>query len=171
VSGENWQMWAGASMSFFAYVILTNPTGKEILGYEFAYRISVSPGMEHLFFRLGMDFPAFVPIDITLPYYEIFADDVALGQFAPAPMPGSPAVVLLTWLFMLLSPALEVELFLGPTSGDGVTDGRLAYDTEAGPVTMNVSTGNPEFPVATVNHECILPVTETTFGSLKALFR
>ncbi len=171
LQADIWQNWIGANIPFNAYVILTNPSGEEILGYEFAYQLLVTPGMENLIFGLGIVFPDFVPIVPPWPIYDIFAGEVVIGPFAPAPMPGNPAVVLATWQFMLLTPNIWAEFYLGPTSGDGVTDGRLAYDSEAGWVSMNNSTGNPEIPVATVNLEAPIPITETTYGSLKALYR
>ena len=171
LNADTWQVWSGPNIPINTYVILTIPTGEEILGYEFAYRISVTPGMENMFFRLGMEFPDFVPTDINLPNYEIFGDEVAVGPFAPAHMSGSSAVVLLTWQFMFLSPAMEVEFFLGPTSGEGPTQGQLAYYSEAGIVPMHPSSGNHLLPVAMVNGEGVVPTTETSFGSLKALFR
>ncbi len=171
LQADIWQNWIGANIPFNAYVILTNPSGEEILGYEFAYQLLVTPGMENLIFGLGIVFPDFVPIVPPWPIYDIFAGEVVKGPFAPAPMPGNPAVVLATWQFMLLTPNIWAEFYLAPTSGEGMTNGRLAYDSEAGPVTMYTSTGHPEIPVATINREGVVPITETTYGSLKALYR
>lgn len=170
MSADILQIMMEPGVPFFAHVILTNPSAGDLLAYEFSYRIEVPLGLESMFVRLGLLFPDFVPGDITLPFYDIFDDEIALGPFPSAHIPGSPAVLLLTWQFLLLVP-MDASFYLGPTSGENGSTGQMAYETETGFVTMNPSTGNPEFPVATINGDWVIPVTETTFGSLKALYR
>lgn len=155
---------------FYAYVILTNPTAEYLLDYEFAYRVIPTPGLEHLLIRLDMDFPDFVPHDLTTPYYEIISDEVSVRTFYSTPMPGSSAVVLLTWQFLLLGP-MEVEFYFGPTNDEDGSSGQLGYNSEVGFVTMNPSSGDTMLPVARVNGDGVVPIAETTFGSLKALYR
>jgi len=162
------QTGAPASVPVFAYVILTNPTGDEIQGFEFAYHISVPPGMEALLFRLQMGWPPEVPLDLTLPIYDTFSDEIV--AVTSTPIPASSAVILLTWQFLLLAP-METNFFLGPTSGEPPSNGRLTYVSETEPVAMNLSTGGPDVPVATINGDAAVPISSSTFGSLKTLYR
>ncbi len=163
------QTWAPANVPFFAFVILTNPTGDEIQGFEFAYHISVPPGMEALLLRLQMGWPPQVLLDLTLPIYDTFSDEIV--GVTSTPIPASSAVILLTWQFLLLAPPMEAQFYLGPTCGEISSNGRLTFVSETGPVAMNLSTGGPDIPVAIINGDAVVPIASSSFGSLKALYR
>ncbi len=166
LNADIYQTVVGPSSPFDAYVILTNPTWAEILGYEFSRHISVPPGMEGMVIWLDRTWTGFnelLPVELP-----DLGDNVMLGMVAP--LPTSPAVVLVRWQFMLLTP-MVMDFYLGPSNGEFGTNGRLAYESEAGWVPMYVSSGDPGLLVATVNGTGVVPATSTTFGSLKALFR
>lgn len=154
--------WVDPSVVFNAHVILTNPSATELQAFEFFYALTAPPGMEGLVFRLSYWFP-----DCPNCLF-VFENEVVLGL--PVPVPLANPHVLMNLQYLLLAP-LDAQFFLGPTSGEPGTSGLLAYWSEAGVIPMNPSSGNPDLPVAMVNSEGVVPVEETTLGSLKALFR
>lgn len=152
------------SVPFDAYVILTNPTRAEIHAISFSFNINVPPESEALFFRLSYEV-VFGCIDPLLEFNPFYGDVWCGGT---VPIPGSPAVVLLRWQFMLLAP-VSAEFYLGQSIlSDPPT---MAYESEAGPVPMNVSSGDPALPVAMINGTGVVTSEDATFGSLKALYR
>ena len=162
VNAENVHTWVGPTVVFDAYVILTNPSANELEAFEFLYDLVVPPGMEGLVFRLSYTFPDCPNC------FEFFENEVVLGL--PAPVSLENPHVLMHLQYILLAP-VEAQFFLGPTSGEPGTSGQLAYWSEAGMITMHPSSGHSSLPVAMINSEGVVPVTETTFGSLKALYR
>lgn len=154
------------SVPFFAYVILTNPSAPEIMGYEFSATRAIPAGMETMVFVLDEIWHGYNEILPVEPPEQ--GGNFMIGWGTPEPT--SPATILVTWQIMLLAP-LVMDFHIGPSTGDFGTNGQLTYDTPTGPVSMHVSSGAPALPVATVNGSGIVPASSTSFGSLKALFR
>ena len=152
------------SLPFDAYVILTNPTSAEIYGISFSFNINVPPESEAFLFRLSYD----VVFGCIAPHLDFhpFYGDVWCG--GTEPIPGSPAVVLLRWQFMLLAP-VSAEFYLGQSNRPDPLPS--AYQSEAGWVPMHVSSGDPALPVAMINGTGVVSTEATTFGRLKALYR
>ncbi|MEN8007302.1 MAG: hypothetical protein ABFS42_09830 [Candidatus Krumholzibacteriota bacterium] len=156
-----------AAVPFYAYAILTNPTGGDIWGYEFSRIFSVPPGMEGMLYMLERIWHG-VNDGITPVEPPDLGGNVMAGISPPLPV--APTVILVTWQFMLLTP-MVVDCYVGPSTGDFGTTGRLVYETATGPVPMHVSSGDPALKVATVNGTGVVAVETTTFGALKALYR
>ncbi|MEN8007303.1 MAG: hypothetical protein ABFS42_09835 [Candidatus Krumholzibacteriota bacterium] len=152
------------SIPFAAYVILTNPTRAEIHAVSFSFTIVVPAGMESSLFRLSHEV-IFSCIDPALDFHPLYGNVQCGGDI---PVPGSPTVILLRWQFVLLS-TIPVDFFLGQINEPGPIP--LAYESEAGWVPMYVSSGDPALPVAKVNGTGVVPLTSTSFGNLKALYR
>jgi hypothetical protein len=154
------------SIPFFAYVVVTNPSVPEVLGFEFSYRVAVPAGLEGLVFRLQNASPCWIwPGN---PWYE---GDYVCGLASPAPMTGSNVIVI-TWQFMLLAPGVSMEFFLGPAYVESIADGLPAYAVSDGILPLGVSSGDIGLPVAAVNGDCrVVSVNNVTFGALKGLFR
>ena len=166
LNADVYEIAMGPSVPFNAYIIVTNPTGTGIQGYEFSRIITVPPGMEGMFFTL---------VEIWHGYNDIHpVEPPGLGNdfmiSFGTPIPATPTVTLVTWQFMLLAPMI-VDFYLGPSSGEFGTNGLLVYESPTGPVPLHVSSGDPALRVATVNGTGVVPVTMTSFGSLKALYR
>ena len=158
---------AAANVPFFAYVTITNPSSAEVHGLEFGYSIvsSAGPG---LMFRLANNLPAGA-VDLGT-NTDLFAGDYVVGLANP--LPGTPAVQFVTWQFLLLAPQ-SVEIFLGPSSVPSLDDGMPAYEIGGAIQSLGLATGGVDVPVATVNGGANCPVAteETSFGSVKSLFR
>jgi hypothetical protein len=154
------------SVPFSAYAILTNPTEAQVSAFELSYRVEIAPAMTPYFFRLNL-VVGWAGSFIPEPIYDVFADEIMYG--AATPLPTTEATVLVQWQYMLLAHMI-VGLYLGPTTTQPGGGGVLAYYPETDPVPMTLITGDPEIPVAVIN-ELVDPVTPTSFGALKALYR
>jgi hypothetical protein len=158
----------GASIPYFAYLILTNPTPPAITAYELGLDIVVPAGMEGMLFRLASNVagnPGFF-IDKTGP----LGGDYAIGLASP--IPTSPATILHSWQYMLLA-VMPVEMFIHSHSVPSIPGEFPIVGTIDEPFLMQVglSTGGPNIPVATINAECVVSVEEASFGSVKAFYR
>lgn len=155
-----------SSAPFFAYAILTNPTGAQVSAFELSYRVEIAPAMTPYLFRLNL-VVGWAGSLIPEPIYDVFADEIMYG--AATPLPTTEATVLVQWSYMLLAPMI-VGLHLGPTTVEQGGGGILAYYPETDPVPMTLISGSPDIPVAVIN-ELVDPVTPTSFGTFKALYR
>jgi hypothetical protein len=155
---------AGPSVPFFAYVTITNPTN-DVYGLECGYRLesSAGPGM---MFRLANQLPAGA-VDLGNST-NLMAGDYVVGLANP--LPASGAVQFITWQFLLLAPQ-SVDIFLGPSTVQSIDDGLPAYEIGGSIRPLGLSTGGVNVPVASVNGDCPVAVEETSFGSVKSLFR
>ena len=163
-----------ASVPFWAYVILTNTTAPSVSGYEVSYEfVGPAPGTV---FRLNS---------------LIANGDVSgldLGDSADAlvgfhivglasPLIASEATVLHAWQLMLLAPAtMEMHISSAPQSSiEGPYPVILNADDntlfQAFHFTGTDELGEPSYPVATVNGDCVVGVEDVSFGSVKSLFR
>ena len=77
-----------ANVPFFAYAILTNPTG-DVEAFEFVYENIVPAGMEGLTFQLATNLP---PDTIDIGSGTPLRGNIIAGLAAP--LPAAPAVVL-----------------------------------------------------------------------------
>lgn len=158
----------GASIPYFAYLILTNPTPPAITAYELGLEILVPDGMEGMIFRLASNvggIPGFF-IDKTGP----LGGDYAIGLAAP--IPASPATILHSWQYMLLG-VMPVEMFIRSHSAPSIPGDFPVVGVTEEPFLMQVglSTGGPHTPVATVNTDCVVSMEKVSFGFVKTLFR
>ena len=155
---------ASPSLPFWTYVILTNPTRAEIYSISFSFNIVVPPGTENSIMRVSqvVDFICIEPAV----FHPLYGDVVCGGD---VPIPGSPAVVLLSWMFML-TDTIPVDFYLGQSNMPDPAQ-QLAYESESGWVPMHVSSGDPALPVAMINGTGVVSAEATTFGRLKALYR
>jgi hypothetical protein len=173
VTADNNCYTIGASIPFYAYVILTNTTAPSISAYEVGYRNVVPAGMEAMLFRLNSLIANGAVSGLDLgDSSNILEGDHIVGLASP--IVASPAVVLHAWQFMLLSPALTMEMFIGSASQSSIP-GPFPVVLNADTSTLfqtALSTGSPDLPVATVNiADCVVGVEDVSFGSVKSLFR
>jgi hypothetical protein len=156
----------GPSVPFSVYVVLTNPSQPEVVGFEFGYRVAVPPGTEDLVFRLQNASGCWNwEVD---PWYE---SDYVCGLASPIPLTGSNAVLVI-WQFMLLVPGITMEFYLGPAVVESIVDGLPAYASPDGIFPLGVSSGDVNLPVAMVNTDCsVVAVDHMSFGELKSLYR
>lgn len=160
----------GASIPFFAYLVLANPTAPEINAYELGMELVVPAGMEGMVFRLASTIANGAVSGVDVGENDALGGDYIVGLAAP--LPASDVLVLHSWQYMVLA-VFPVEMYIGASSApsiDGVfpvvqnAQGSILYQTA-------LSTGGPDFPVATVNTDCVVGVEEASFGSVKSLFR
>jgi len=153
------------NVPFQAYVMITNPTN-DISGLEVGYEVAVAPGFEGLVFRLGSVLPVGA-VDLGT------STNILLGDYAfgiAAPLPAAPAVVLVHWTFMILSPGMTMEFYLGPSAIPSL--GPVpAYEGGGVILELQQSSGGPGAAVACVNSCTPVAVENASFGNVKSLFR
>lgn len=165
-------LFINASIPFNAYLILTNTTALSIGAYEVGYRNEVPPGMESLLFRLSSTIADGIVTGLDLgDSSDILEGDNIVGLAEP--LVTSPATVLHSWQYMILSPTVTIEMF--------VTNSYQPSIPGPYPVILDADThelfqayhwhGDPDFAVATVNIDCAYDMEEVGFGSVKALYR
>jgi len=156
----------GPNIIFNAYVTITYPSLSNISGIEFGYR--VVPGIPGMLVRQAVILPSGA-IDVGN------SSDPTVGYYVmglAAPIPASSAVQMVTWKFYLLTP-MSVDFFLGPAAVQSILDGLPAYiDSSNTLLPLGISSGSAQLPVAMVNRYCmVVDVEETSFGSIKSLYR
>jgi hypothetical protein len=159
----------GASVPFFVYVCVTNPTAGAIDAYEFGYEMAVPAGFETSIFRLATNIGGGVSQGVDVGVSGPTGGDVIVGLATP--LPGGEVVIVHSFQYMLLAPMI-VDIFLGDSSSPSLPGG-LPVIQEAGGdlMTVGTSTGGPEIPVASINGECAVAVESDTWGGLKSLYR
>jgi hypothetical protein len=160
-----------ASLPFNAYLVLTNTTAPAINAYELGYQLTTPPGMGGMIFRLSSVIANGAVSGVNVGNEaNVLAGDLIVGLASA--LPGSPAVVLHAWQYLLLA-AMPVEFFIGASSAPSIPGDFPVVQNAIGSILMQVgqSTGGPGFPVATVNTGCVVGVEEASFGSVKSLFR
>ncbi len=159
-NADSREVFVGPSMPFFAYVILTNPTYSDVWGFEFGYSID-GADLPNQMFRLQNTLP---PNSIDLGNSADFvAGDYVVGLADP--LPGSPAVILVQWQFMLLTPTVA-GITLSSSTVQSIPDGLPAY--EAGGVVVPLVLENN---CTLINQDCGLAIEARTFGAVKTLYR
>lgn len=156
---------ATVNVPFMAYLMLTNPTYADVSGFEAGYEVVVPAGMEGLYFRLNEDLQGGLNVAV--------GNTALLGEYVvgwPAPRTTSAATVLVAWQMMLIAP-MQVEVFLGPSNSPSVDNGLPALEIGGSIVSLGLSTGGAEIPVARVNGAGPIAEEFSSFGGVKALFR
>ena len=161
-----------SSVPFFTYLILTNPTPQAVNAYELGLDIVVPAGMEGMFFQLASNVADGVVSGIDVGVNGALGGDYIVGLAGP--IPAQPATILHSWQHMLLA-VIPVEYYIGASSIPSIAGDYPVVQDADGSVLFQCgqSTGGPEFPVAVVNGAgpCPVGVEETSFGSVKSLFR
>lgn len=158
-------VFVGPSTPFFAYVILTNPSSAEIWGFEFGYTVTPSRAPAQVF-RLFSSLPD-LAVDLGT-NVDPLAGDYVVGLAEP--LPGAPAVVLVTWQYMILAP-MTLEMQIGPSAVESIPDGLPAYEAGGTIVPLGLAVACMAPGEALVNTECGLAVEATAFGAIKTLYR
>ena len=161
-----------SSVPFFTYLILTNPTPQAVNAYELGLDIVVPAGMEGMFFQLASNVADGVVSGIDVGVNGALGGDYIVGLAGP--IPAQPATILHSWQHMLLA-VIPVEYYIGSSSVPSIPgDYPVAQDADGSVLFQcGQSTGGPDVPVAVVNGAgpCPVGVEETSFGSVKSLFR
>jgi hypothetical protein len=162
----------GASVPFFTYLILTNPTPQAVNAYELGLEVVVPAGMEGMFFQLASNIADGAVSGINVGSPTALGGDYIVGLAGP--IPAQPATILHSWQHMLLA-VIPVEYYIGASSAPSLPgDFPVAQDADGSILfSCGQSTGGPDVPVAVVNGAgpCPVGVEETSFGSVKSLFR
>lgn len=165
----------GASIPFNAYLILTNTTAPTVSAYEVGYINVVPAGMEGMLFRLASTIANGAVSGLDLgDSSNILEGDHIVGLAAP--LVASEATVLHAWQFMLLSPAVTMEMFISSASQSsipGIYPVILNADDSTLFQAYHSSGLEGDMAVAKVNmgEDCVVSVEEASFGSVKSLFR
>jgi len=156
-----------AGMPFFAYVILTNPTESVITAFEFDYENTMAPADESQFLLLGEALP---PQSINVGTGgDAFYGNLIVGMGSP--VPASPATILVTWQYMTTAP-VAAKMYLRASSDPTLPDGLpviIGPDSER-PMSVNLSSGGPNIPVAGLNGACTNEELDVTWGTVKSLY-
>ncbi|MEN8006167.1 MAG: hypothetical protein ABFS42_04090 [Candidatus Krumholzibacteriota bacterium] len=165
IGGNQTEIHVPASVPFNAYVVLRNPTQAEITGYEFGYDHWVPPGNEGMVFLLAADLLC-DPITIDPPTSPLVG---SYGCEPSQPVPATPAVVLLTWQYMLLG-VMPMHFNLTPADTPTVPGDLPGYWGPSG-ITPTEYAETCFGTGARVNEFCPVAVEPQSWGSLKGLFR
>lgn len=161
-----------SSVPFFAYLIVTNTTAPALNAYELGYEVVVPAGMEGMLFRLADSIAGGAVSGVNVgDASQVLSGDYIVGLSAP--LPATEAVVVHSMQYMLLA-VMPVEWYIGASSAPSIPGDYPVVQNAEGSILMQVgqSTGGPDIPVATVNAgECVVSVEESSFGSVKSLFR
>lgn len=162
---------------FDVYIILTNTTVPAVSFYEFSYLID-GGGAETAVFRIGQEYVPGTGISVTDiggpcgPGTDAYCGDYIVGMATG--IPAAPAVVLHKWTWLYNTPA-GVDIYLGPStqpSGDGMWP-TILDDVAKEIISVYPVSGGVDLPVAQVNPagECVVSVEDSSFGSVKSLYR
>jgi hypothetical protein len=154
-----------ANVPFFAYAIMTNPTVPGVEAFEFGYENVVPVGFETLIFQLAATLPAGA---IDVGEGTPIAGNVIAGLATP--VPAQPATILVTWQYLLLAQ-MPVEMYLTASNPSSIPGGLPVIQAEGTLRQVGLSTGGPDFPVATINTGCAVATESDTWGGVKSLYR
>ena len=166
LNGEINETFVGVNVPFFAYVTITNPTAAEVHGLEFGYSIVTTPGFEGSFFRLANGLPAGA-VDLGN------STSPGLGDYVvglASPLPAAAAVPFVTWQFLMLAD-FTMDFYIGASTVPSLDPAVPAYEIGGSILPLQQSTGGASTAVATVNKFAPVATEESSFGSLKSLFR
>ncbi|MCA9233153.1 MAG: hypothetical protein KDA57_21075, partial [Planctomycetales bacterium] len=119
------------NVPFYVYVAISNPSAAEIVGAEFGYTVSVSPGGSASLARLENSVAAGA-VDLG------DSSDLLVGDYRltfSEPLVSQPQVVVTTWR-MVRTAGAEVEFFLGPANVQSIDDGQAAYIAPSGAIPL-----------------------------------
>jgi hypothetical protein len=156
------------STPFWAYLIVTRPTSPEVHGIEFSLCEEVEDGYQGMLFRLSA---VWTNGGINPPFPIDWCNEAVAHGFAGPVLPVQGNAVLVSMQYMLLAP-VSLDFYLGPYPVQSIEDGLPAYlgaDHEI--ISLGVSSGDPDLPVASVNGCNAIPVESRSLGDIKANFR
>jgi hypothetical protein len=162
-TADNNCLTVGPSIPFSAYVILVNPTAPSINAFEFGFQNVVPAGMESLIFMLSSTITNDGGGYVDVGDHTHLGGDYIVGLANP--IPAQSALTLVSWQYMLLAD-FPVEMYLGASSKPSIPGDLPVVQDATNHVLMQVdiSSGDPNIPVATVNTVCY-PI-ETCFDPL-----
>ena len=156
---------------FFAYLILTNPTAAAINAYEFSFLNCICTGTDQYFFMTSSNIANGAVEGLDVGVHDKLGGDYIVGLAEPVMT--TPATILHSWQY-LCTAIQPIRMFLGPSSVPSLPGGLpVVQDADdLSLMTVGLSTGGPDIPVATINDEdCVVAVDHCTWGEVKALFR
>ena len=149
----------------FGYVIITNPVSErgsmEFAAVEYNWRLEATPANANA---------ASVTVDLFgATNFGSSPGDMILGLGEPIPITQNLIVTILDlWLFT----GDPIALYLGPIATPSLPFGLPVWEDNGALVSLGLSTGGVDIPVATINNgDGPVAIEETSFGSLKSLFR
>jgi hypothetical protein len=146
-----------------AYAILSNPALPMIDGFEFGYTATAPAGQ---YLRTAEILPVGgLNVGVSSNGAE---GSYVVGLASPLVTNGEN-VVLVTWSTLLFS-AVTVEFKVGPTPAPGIP-GVPAIVRSGVLYPLGIASGSKDIPVASINGECPVAIEQSTFGSVKSLFR
>ena len=151
------------------YIVWTNPSASSFTGYEFGYTNEVSTGA--MIMLGGTSYFNGVSVD---------ASDVYTGQtlqtgehsvVTSVAIPTCPATILQRWDFVCMGGSVDFFLYKGINAIGAILPQVLSGDGDK--IQLMQSTGGDDIPVGMLNPvgDCVVSVEETSFGSVKSLFR
>lgn len=159
---------AAVMVPFYAYVIITNPSAAEVHGLEFRYHLEVPPGYEDKMFRLQSG-PPCKCVDLGNGNGMLDGEYI-VGLASPLPAAGAN-VVFVTWQFLMLVE-FAFDFYLGPVDLDSLNSGLPNYEAGGYVLPLDVSSGDINLPVASVNGDCgAIANDPVSFGHVKSVFR
>ena len=153
-----------AGTRVIAYVIITNPSLSDVRSVAFSF----CPDIEghELDVSISLGFPPgcwFDPVE---------TDPCSTGIVLPCDISPSPAgtEVIVGRFRIIMFELFPLDLYLGPFHG---REEWLSYwaGEDLVEVPLGVASGDVSLPVASINGDCPVSVTETTFGRVKSLYR
>jgi len=152
---------AAPYVAFNAYIIITNPVSATgtFAGVEYNWRVEPAGPIVNL---------TLMPDGVS---FGSAPGDVIMGL--PAPIPATETITVASLSIILLNTD-PTGIFLGPSTVPSLPGGLPVYEDGGNLISLGVSTGHPDLglPAAVVNStEVPVAIEETSFGSLKSLFR
>lgn len=143
---------------FNVYLLLSNPSAP-VCAFECTVRIVGAP-----YFLLSTDLPVdCVDVDAS-------ATGFAVGCTAPFPVMNDQ--VLLATLSLMVQAAVPLRFYVSGSTHPSIFDPWPTVGCGDSVRRCGVSSGNVNLPVAAVNAGCgVVPVTKSSFGAIKGLFR
>jgi hypothetical protein len=170
LNADNNCLTSPSGVPFNAYIVLTNTTAPAINAYEVGLDVVVPAGLGGSLFRLSSTIANGVVSGVDVGTNGPLGGDFIVGLASA--LPAQPALVLHAMQYLPFA-AMSIEFYIHETSAPSIPGVYPVVQNANGSILMQVgqSTGGPEFPVATVNTDCVVGVEETSFGSVKSLFR
>jgi hypothetical protein len=148
-----------------AYVVASNPTMSALNGYEFGYRVEAGASG---YLRLSETLPAgALNVGVSANGAE---GSYVVGLAAPLVTNGQN-VVLVSWSVFVTNAAAPVSIFLGPTPIPAMPGTAALVDSDDNLIRLELASGDVNMPVASINGDCPVAEVQSTFGSVKSLFR
>jgi hypothetical protein len=159
----------GASVPFFAYVIIVYPTSG-VWGAEFSFCAVVPEGEETSLFKLYEEWPVMCPGPIDTEFRDYCS--VGISNECAEEIPQINDIVIVAKFQFMLLKCMCVDFFLGPVVEQSIDDGLPAYVGDDGVVFPLALSRGAGVPVAIVNGGCgTVPSESISFDRVKCLYR